>query len=422
MSLFKKRRPSILTEGNKLIEVIYEICTFLLFSGYFLFYDNRSLQLTFVGIGLGGAALICISKAYMSRLKLPLNTIWYFLFFILAEVSAFWAHSPENATSRYLRLMLILLVISLGISQYANTSAQCEKLLKIFLFSATGISLIQLVFTPISEWTSGFFGSTIGGNNANSFGYIVAIGAIIAFYLGYVKNKKIYYLLIPIFVACSFFSSSRKSIGAIVFGIFLLIVFAKNRKHRLLHLFLLGICSITILALLLLDENLYSIMGWRFESLLEFFTTNANDADNSLELRSYFIEFAKILFKEKPIYGQGFANFSIIVSTESSFSTESYAHNNYWEILADLGIIGFVFYYWFYAVILVKLIVSLAKNKDTTLSSLAGAMLISQLILEVGVVSMASFYPQIVISLIYVCSYASNSQRKFHYSPTGNVR
>lgn len=422
MSLFKKRKQSVLTEGNMLVEIIYEICTFLLFSGYFIFYSTRSLQLMFVSIGLGGALLMCLSKAYQSRLRLPLNTIWYFLFFILAEVSALWAHSPENATTRYLRLMLILLIISLGISQFVETTNQCEKLLRIFVFSAVIIAVTQLVFTPISEWTSRFFGSQIGGNNANNFGYVVAIGAILSFYFGYLKEKPLYYFFIPILLMCSIFSSSRKSIGAIILGIFLIILFAKNKKLRFLHLSLLGICAIITLLLLFTNEELYRIIGWRFESMFEFFASDAASADSSLGLREYFIEFAKILFREKPVYGQGFANFSVLLSTESHINAETYAHNNYWEILADLGIIGFVVYYWFYAVLFIKLIVNLFKSKNVALSSLALVLLISQLILEVGVVSMASFFPQIVISLIYVCTYASDSQRKFHYSPNGNMR
>lgn len=417
MPLFKRRENAIITEGNKLVETIYEICTFLLFSGYFLFYDNRALQLTFVCIGLSGALLICLSKAYQSKLKLPLNTIWYFLFFILAEMSALWAHSPEDATSSYLRLMLILLVISLGISQYVETTKQAENLLKIFVFSSFVIALAQLAFTPISDWTGSFFGSEVGGNNPNTFGYVVAIGAIISFYFGYLKGKALYYVVLPVLLMCSFFSSSRKSIGAITLGIFLLILFAKEKKRRYLHLFLLGIMAISVLVLLITDKNLYNIIGWRFESMLEYFITDKTASDTSLELRNYFIDFAKILFKEKPLFGQGFVNFSILLSTESNINAETYAHNNYLEILADLGVIGLVVYYWFYITLLVKLIINLVKSRNATLSSLAIAMLISQLILEVGVVSMASFFPQIVISLIYVCSFASDSQRKFHYSP-----
>lgn len=33
-----------------------------------------------------------------------------------------------------------------------------------------------------------------------------------------------------------------------------------------------------------------------------------------------------------------------------------YLHNNYWEMLADGGIIGFIIYYWIYAFILKKMI------------------------------------------------------------------
>lgn len=418
MSLFKKRKPVVLTEGNALVETIYEICTFLLFTGYFLFYDNRGLQLTCVGIGLFGSVSICISKAYMSRLKLPLNTIWYFLFFILTEISAFWAHSPENSTSYYFRLMVLILLFGLGITQYTDTAEHCEKLLIIYLFSATIIAVVQFIFTPISEWTSGFFGSRIGGNNTNTFGYIVSTGAILAFYFGYVKNKRLFNLFIPLLFLSSVFSSSRKALASVIIGFFLLILFAINKKYRYLHILLLILFSFSVLILLFYDDNLYSIIGFRFESMFGHLISRDTSNDASLGLRDYFIEFAKILFAQSPIYGQGFANFSVLLSTESQINAETYAHNNYWEILADLGIIGFIVYYWFYAVLLVKFIKNILSGSYSTCSTLALTILISQLIVEIGHITMTSFYPQIVMSLIYVCTYASNSQRKFHYSPT----
>lgn len=417
MSLIKKSKSSALTEGNTLFETIYEISLYLLFSGYFLFYDTRSLQIAFVGIGLGGAVLICASKAYLSRLKVPLNTIWYFIFFILAEVSALWAYSPENAVSSYLRLMIFLLVICLGITQYVDTTAQAERILKIFVFSALTLSLVQFAFTPVNEWFNGFLGSEVGGNNTNNFGYTVAMSAISAFYFAYVKNLRSYYIYTVIFITCCLLSSSRKSLILSIIGIIFLILFAVKKKNRFWHLLLITVFASTSFMLLFEIEILYNIIGKRFESMLEFYITGNTTSEGSISLRVYFIEFAKILLEEKPAFGHGFANFLTVIASESNLNMGYAAHNNYWEILSDLGIVGFIVYYWFYVYLLIKLVVKLIKEKENTITSISLAMLATQLIFEYNIVTMSSFYPQIVITLIYVCSYASYSKRKYHYSP-----
>lgn len=418
MSLFKKRKPVVLTEGNALVETIYEICTFLLFTGYFLFYDNRGLQLAFVCIGLGGSALICISKSYISSLKFPVGTVWYLLFFGLAELSALWAISPENAASSYFRLMIVILFISLGITQYVDTTLHAERIVKIFIFSSSAFSLVQVLFTPMDAMLNGYLGSEIGGNNTNIYGYIVAVAAIASFYFAYIKNCKSYYLHAFFLAICCFMSSSRKSLIITFVGIFCLIVFAVRKKNRFLHLFCGFLATVAVFILMFEDDVLYNIVGKRFDSMLDFILTGSSTKEGSIALRSYFVEFAKILLKEKPFLGHGFSNFLTIIASESNLTMGYTAHNNYWEILADLGIIGFIVYYWFYLYLLIKLLFKLYRDKDNSILVLALTLLVCQVCFEFGLITMTSFYPQIVMSLIYVCTYASNSQRKFHYSPT----
>lgn len=417
MHLTRNKHKALAVQSNTLFKRIYEICFFVLFTGYFLFYEVRTLQFGFVVIGLVGSLIITLNKLYLSAFKFPLNVIWYFLFFVLAEISAIWAHSPENAVNRYLRLMVILIVILLGISQYVDTTSDAEILLKIFVFSVFLISSVQLIFTPSSEWASGYFGSVVGGHNTNTFGFVCSMSLIITFYFAYTKSKRSYYLLTVFFLVCCIFSSSRKAVGISMIGAFLVILMAFRKKNHLLHLIISSFTLCFVVVLFFIDQTLYEIIGFRFESLLNLMVSGTTQSESSLLLRDYFIQFAKILFEEKPLFGHGFANFSVLLSTESNVNQNFYAHNNYWEILADLGVLGFIVYYWFYAVIFFKLVVRLFKEKNNTLLSLGLVLLISQLILEWGVVSMASFYPQIVVSLIYTCSYASDSKRKFHYAP-----
>lgn len=417
-----RQGPKRLTEGSVFLDKIYEVCFFLLFVGYFLFYDIRSLQFSFVCIGIAGSFIAFVSKIRLGLWKTALNTLWYTLFFMLAEFSSMWAVSPENATEKYLRLMLILIFIGVGIAQYVDTVVGAERILKIFLWAVVIITIVQFIFTPVESWTTGYFGSEVGGNNTNHFGYIVSMAAMVSFYFAYIKNQRFYYLTVALLFVASIFSSSRKSLGIFVAGILLLILLATKKKHHILHLAIVGIVAFSFLILIIENETMYEIVGYRFESLFGHLSGEASEQENSIVMREYFIEFAKILFLEKPIIGHGFFNFSVLVSLENEVKNQVYAHNNYWELLADLGIVGFITYYWFYAYLFIRLAVRFFKEKDNTLPALGLTMLISQLVLEWGVVSMTLFHAQIVISLIYACSYASNSRRAFRYAPEQLVR
>lgn len=422
MSFLKKRRKAIWTEGNTVSETVYEICTFLLFIGYFLFYDNRGLQLVAVGIGLGGAVLLFFSKVFMARLKVPLNTIWYILFFFLAELSALWAHSPEDAIISYLRLMMVLLAVGFSITLYVDTTQQAERIIKIFVASAFVFSAVQFFFTPVDELLNGFFGSAVGDNNTNNYGYTVSVCTIVSFYFAYIKNQKSYYFLALFFVVCCFLTSSRKSLIVTFLGVVLLIALSSKKKNRFFHLFIGLFLAAFFVVLMFEDEFLYRVIGNRFDSMLTLLITGYNPKETSMSLRAYFIEFAKILLREKPLLGHGFANFLTIIATEGDVDMGYTTHNNYWEILADLGIVGFLMYYWFYIFIIIKLAIRMFRERENTLLPLAMTLIICQFAVEYGLITMVSFYPQIVVSLIYVCTYASDSKRKFHYSPSVNVR
>ncbi len=406
-------------KGNMFFERFFTIGFFVLIVGYYIFHDTRSLMTASVGFGLITGALLTLNNLKASKVKLPLGAFWYFLFFVYSEASSMWSIRPLFSAQYYLVVMILIILLSFFMSQYVFVVSDAENLLKVFIYSVLFISIIQLVFTPVDEITAGFLGSRIGGNNPNTFGYINMFSTIISFYFAYIKSDKKYYWLVAIFFVFSFLSSSRKAISMSLAGIMLIILFAIKRRHHLLHFAILGFAAVISLILIIEIDFLFDIVGNRFSTLINFIRFGPVEGGRgSLEMRSYFIEFAKILFHEKPIAGHGLACFSILLGTESNAGIAVYAHNNFWEILADLGILGFIIYYWFYAFLIIKSIIKIfQKNNSSTIHILVLTIVVTELILEFGVVSMTSFYPQVIMALAYLCSSASNSKRKFHYSP-----
>lgn len=406
-------------EAEKPYSHIYELGFFITITLYFLFYTTRKVNAVAVIFGVLCTAMLIFGKLQRSKLEPSMNTAWYFIFFVFAELSFIWAYAPASSVQVYLRVMTLITIFGFGMVQYISSAKDFHRLTTIFLIAIGIIAVIELLATPVEEWTNGFFGGKVGGNNTNLFGFLCMISAILSFYKGYYLKKRYWYAPTLLFLFCCVLSSSRKALILSVAGILLLIAFAFKRKNHIKHLILTILLTLFALVLIIEDKVLYDIIGFRIVALFDFYqngTGNYSISQGSLGIRAYFIDFAKELFRQKPILGNGFANFSVIVGDKGETGTGVYAHNNYWEILADLGIVGFILYYWFYAYMGIKLITKLIKDKTNGIASLGLSMLLTLVILEWGVVSMSSFLVHIVITFIYATSkIETDGIKKYHY-------
>lgn len=410
--------------GVKSSDLLYEICLYVLLTGYFLFYSNRIIMTACISVGVAGTAAIIYKRAHEMTFRLPVNSLWYLLFFGFAEASSLWAVSSSQAFLKYIRIMILILIISVGIAQYVRTTNDLARLMKIFMLAVLTSGVVEFVMTPLESIKDGYFGGYFSGNNSNTFGYMVLCSTIMSFYLAYVKRQRIWYLFAPVFFIFCLLSSSRKAMLVSIFGVCLVIFFSFSRKRHFLHLAITAVAALILIILSLKIEFLYELIGNRIVTMLDFYKSDSQYTQlvNSLALRDYFIEFAKQMFRQRPVTGHGFANFSTMLYNEGDVGFGVYAHNNYWEILADLGIVGFIIYYWFYAYLIIKFIIRLFKNPKDDVLAFSIPMIISIMILEWGVVSMASFYPQIVLSILFTTTYAENSSagKRYRYSPVLN--
>lgn len=405
------------SESDRFFRLPFEICFYLGMVIYYLVFS----KLHYIGVAalMVGPAVITCGKLYNSRINKPILSFWYLAFIALAELSSLWAYAPLMSALKYVKFMMLILVICFGITQYVDTKEDAERILDIYLYGAITIALIQFIGTPYEHWYDGYFGAAIGGNNTNTFGYILLYAAIIAFYKAYIKKERLWYLAEALLLFGCVLSSSRKAIAVVAFGILFIVFFAFRRKGHFFHFLI--VIGIIVAAFIFFMENevLYEIIGKRLENLIDFTSNNSSVYEmGSLQLREYYVDFAKLLFKRKPVLGQGFANFATLLAAETKASHAIYAHNNYWELLADLGIIGFITYYWFYFYLLIKLGIKLFRKEFTYLKLLALSMLLSEFIIEWGVVSMHVIYPQLVIALIYICMNVDDApgKKQFFYS------
>ena len=126
--------------------------------------------------------------------------------------------------------------------------------------------------------------------------------------------------------------------------------------------------------------------------------------DYSLSLRQLFIKYATDMFFEKPLLGYGINNF--IVEIRQRIGIGTYAHNNYYEILADLGSVGFVMFYGYY-IYLVSSLVRKWRRSEGSLVKLMIVWVAVIMVCEYGLVSYYTVYIQMTLccAYLFICAY-----------------
>ena len=153
---------------------------------------------------------------------------------------------------------------------------------------------------------------------------------------------------------------------------------------------------IVLFYLIMSVPELYAAIGVRIESMFNHILSDGGDY--SMSLRQLFIEHAKDMFFEKPLFGYGINNFIVKIGQRIGVST--YAHNNYYEILADLGIVGFSAFYGYYF----YLAISLLKIWRKSTGSLVKLMLVWVAVIMVCEYGLVSYY-QVYIHMMLCCAY-----------------
>ncbi len=311
---------------------------YVYYVGFFFF-----VGLTVVKTILSGKGNINIQITYY--------VIWYGVFILLGIASSIWA---DYFSAVFVTTSRMLQIITLGIclKYYLKTHEDMQRLLNILMISFLVMTFFILIRTPVDEWFSGFVGKTATNFNTNNIGLSASIGTMIAFYEAYVLGKKRYFIAVIPPLALVVMTSSRKSLFMALAAMALIALLNTRSKNYFLRLLVsLGIVAALSFAVVRIPV-LYRAIGVRFVSMYEYMMNDDFSADSSVNKRMSLIYMAKIFFYEHPFRGIGLNNFAARYTKTVTYV--GYAHNNFWEIAADLGVIGLLAYYWFYVYLLFR--------------------------------------------------------------------
>ena len=325
-----------------------------------------------------------------------------FLFSVFCFVSSLWSWNVSNTIERSITMIELLVMIIL-LYPIISKSMSIDDVLSCQKWAGYLVVIITILYFGFDRVVSSFSGETrLDGDflNGNLLGMLAATSVVIALYEIIAKKYKISDFLVILCIIVIAGSESRKAFISLLFGC-LMILFTIKTDKKTTWLKRIGavLISIILISFLLSYLNVFSGLEDRLQSLLNLFFHHGL-TDHSSITRQRLVEIGLAQFKETPMGGIGVGNTNYLAY--SSLGKDYYLHNNYVELLASAGIIGFAIYYSLYIFLIVRLIKNYKKR--TAMYYLIVILILTQLIMDLGYVSyyQKQTYFSFIIYYIYV--------------------
>ena len=293
---------------------------------------------------------------------------WYLALAILCAFSKMWAiHDNSVYISAMFKDVLVpLIIVILAVECYMNNYKSTTRLFNCIIVAEFVVCIRGLIHTPIVEviltQDTRLFAANLG-INYNDITTQMALVFIISVYLTFFYSRKYIHWDI-IFFAFLMISGSRKAILISVIGAVLFYVISIGTDAILLfkRVFIVVVVGGILIFITFKNPFMYEMIGQKIEKVFETFGQSSSemqvtDIDTSLHGRAVLREMAAEQFKANPLLGIGYYCF------QYTNPYGLYAHNNYFELLSGLGLVGFVMYYIMYATILLNVLLAFLRRR-----------------------------------------------------------
>lgn len=368
-----------------------KIAWLLIVVTYFLSYiivENKYEIYIFMSLTMVLLLVYTVENKGIVKIYFTLYHIHLLLFCLFCYLSSTWAVYKNLAIGKGNTLLEILLLTT-AVFYCANRENAVDFLLKAVMWGGFCVSFYVIfyygaggIFNVFREHVR--IDSTL--INANSLGICSAYSLLISlYYIIYDKTHLWNIVMIPSIIMLAA-SGSRKAILMVIGGTFILFTLKNIDKRNVVRGMLrivLAVFLILIVFIFLSRLSIFEEVKIRMAGMLSTIL-GRGAADSSTVTRLRLIEIGMDVFKEHPFIGLGIDNTSILAA--GIFNKESYyLHNNFVEMLANGGIVGFALYYFFYVYVLGGMI----KYRDFNDKeyNICLTLLLLVLIMDYGVVS-----------------------------------
>ncbi|MDU5596434.1 MAG: O-antigen ligase family protein [Lachnospiraceae bacterium] len=370
-------------KSNKLIQILMAS----LIASFYIFGENSFGSIILFIIAIMIFSAMAVEYNFKIPFKIESFHTVILLFALFCFLSAFWALRAGYAIEKGLTLIKILVCMSILYSYYSVRKNALEELFSALLWASLVVVFYSYIFYGKDLIISVILkGKRLGNSfsNVNAIGMVSGVMIIITMFK-VIYNKCMWYLILDIpAVILILATSSRKALIMVFIGVFLLFIFKNLNKNIFMTVF--RVISISIIAFFLIrwmmSLEAFAGIGKRMNGMIALLT-GKGVIDSSSLLRYEYIKLGMDIFKRNPIFGIGMGNARLFVS--SNYGYDAYLHNNYVEILADGGIVGFVIYYYIYYVVIRDLIKYFKYREKYTVVVIV--LLLMQLIMDYGSVS-----------------------------------
>ena len=342
----------------------------------------------FFGNGVGNTLVIIIDILFLyiliknKQLNFLNNYLFYLLiiFWFILLGNLIFSINFENSLSRsigFIRFIFLVFAIKFFFKSEKNNYK--DFILKLWFFFLSIISF-DIIFEAIIGFNTLGFSSYMPGRLSSFFNQELKIGnlyssfyLIILSFIIYLKSsnskfgKKVFknysfnylFFLILFFILISFFIGERSNlIRVIIMSILFFFITSKNWISILKFL----ITSVLITTIFLMSSKNYH---WRYwDAFLKPLISNPLEFVN----KSYYVSHYKTaiqVFNNHKLYGVGLKNYRLEVQKDEYPDLSSiHPHQIHFEVLAELGSIGYLYFISFMFVSVLKSFNSYRNKKD----------------------------------------------------------
>lgn len=347
--------------------------------------------------------IMCLLNWKKESSKIKINTTYFLLysisFIIFCMCSKLWSEKPNLSTPKINALVFIFIamfIVSNSLAKYMDI----EGLLKVFMYGGHFVVIYCFIRYGIGNVFDMLNGGTRISNellNANSIGMCAAYAIVINIYFVMYDKLRLRDVLMLPSIIILLVSQSRKALLLVVLGvvgIYILKNIGKRFSVNTLLKFIIGFFVLIFILYMLVQLPFLESYMARIEELLTYVIEGTGRKD----IRFKYIELGLELFSEHPLLGIGIANANIY--TKMYYGNDHYLHNNYVELLACGGIIGFLIYYSFYFYLIYSFI-KFRKYRDKEYD-ICLILLLIVLIMDYGLVSYYSRTTYMYMLLFYL--------------------
>lgn len=321
---------------------------------------------------------------------------WMYGFIIVSLITMFNSIAINESIDRLIAMFSAMLFLG-AIAQYIGNEEDINtainyliigSVIHILLLSAQNLTVLVSLNLPQDRFTM-------------EFNYIIT--PTLYYLIWRVLYKKEKRLLMGIttiiFMTFSLISGIKKAFffPFAFLGFIILIQNRKNLLKRIIYLVIVMGLLIGIYNFSMSNDQMYNKIGKRIEGFTNYFS-GEGEVDASTRTRMGLAKDAWNVFLDNPVKGVSLGAFRM--ATEYN----TYAHNNFLELLASTGLLGFVAFYWIHIFLIIMFLRRIKYKKAKDMDFLFVSILVINLLHDIGTISYyrVSFLLPICLAACYL--------------------